>query len=111
MEIEGRGKASCVKESDRWGKLGRVVMEMGEDGHERARSVSCISNLLRRSLERHEYLIPTPPATKTTLWIFCTSIFEGGHTKLPPTLTSRSDPNISDSGLQSHTAGGFRGDF
>ena len=57
------------------------------------------------------YFMPTPPATKITFSILWTSIPEGGQTKSPPTWTSRSDPNISDTGRQSHAAGGFRGDF
>ena len=57
------------------------------------------------------YLMPTPPATKTTLLMLCSPMPGGGQTKLPPTLTNRSDPRISVTGRQSHAAGGFRGDF
>lgn len=56
------------------------------------------------------YLIPTPPAIKTTFLIVCVSIPLGGQTKLPPTRILIPLPRISSFGFQSHAAGGFDGE-
>ena len=86
-------------------------MEIREDGHERAMAFLALAFSRDDRSRCVMYLIPTPPATKTTLLILCTSIPGGGQTKLPPTLTNKSDPKILASGRQSHAAGGFHGDF
>lgn len=59
---------------------------------------------------RVSYLIPTPPAMKTTFFISWRSTPVGGQTKLPPTRILISLPSISFFGFQSHAAGGLAGD-
>lgn len=68
------------------------------------------SFMVRPTVNEMTYLMPTPPAIKTTLLILWTSTPVGGQTKLPPTRTLISLPRISSSGLHSHAAGGLEGE-
>lgn len=60
--------------------------------------------------KRMTYLMPTPPAIKTTFLTLWTSTPVGGQTKLPPTRILISLPRISSFGLHSHAAGGLEGE-
>lgn len=86
---------------------------MGEDGDERAGWMSAFHNLEHSPpgvARCHSYLMPTPPAIKTTFLILWVSIPVGGQTKLPPTRMLSSLPRISSFGFQSHAADGFAGE-
>lgn len=61
--------------------------------------------------ENFAHLIPTPPATNTTLLILHMTGLGGGHVKLPPTLILSVERKISSSGRHSQAAAGFPGDF
>lgn len=89
-----------------------MLVEVREDGDERAvegrASVNSIVVEVRMGevwsgVETH--FMPTPPATRITLWTLAMSTPGSGHTKLPRTRTSSSVPRISASGRQSHAAG------
>lgn len=70
-----------------------------------------LRSLMHMSIESSvSYLMPTPPATKTTFRICSTGTTAGGQTKLPPTRMLSSLPRISSRGLHNHAAGGFEGE-
>ena len=58
---------------------------------------------------RNAYLIPTPPAMKSTFLVSPRLIPDGGQTKLPPMRMLSSCPWISSLGLQSHALAGLDG--
>lgn len=90
----------------------RVLVEVREDRNERAVESGEGQSFLRLHFRRREstYLIPTPPAMKTSLETgSCCERCGGGQTKLPPTRTKRGLFKISLVGRQSQAAGGFLG--
>lgn len=62
-----------------------------------------------RRITHATYLIPTPPATKTTFLILRRFILGGGQIKLPPGLTSRFAPSETEWCCHKYTAWIFWG--
>ncbi len=106
----GFGSLSVYKKLTCFGiwLLASICDSIDMRGLERSRYISLPTHC--SSIVRVTYLIPTPPATNTTLFKRLTSTPGGGHTKLPPTLTFNSVSRIFFSSCHSHAAGGLRGD-